>query len=458
MPAGDATRAPYDGDPRRLARWRADAAAPPSHAVWEITLRCDLGCRHCGSRAGHAREQELSLPEALDLVDQMATLGLREVTLIGGEFYLREDWDRIAAAITARGMFCSIVTGARQMTPERVARAVAAGIGKISLSIDGLEATHDAIRGARGSWRSAVEAAGRIAGSGIDLSVNTQMNRLTMPELPGVAQLLASIGARSWMVILTAAMGRAADRGQLMLQPYHLLHLFPLLAEIKRDILDPSGIAFFPANNVGYFGPLAEQLRYGADSGFGWGGCDAGIASLGIESDGRLKGCPSLPSESYSMGNLRQESLASLWAQQARPVATQQDLWGFCAGCPHAAPCRGGCTWTSHVLFGRRGNNPYCHFRALHFAERGLAECLQPAAPAPGLPFDHGEYRLVERPLEEVLDDDPVLDRTLASQLFGIRPGTASLWPEDSLAEAVAAARGEAGATAAAPAGPIPSP
>ena len=33
-----------------------DLQARPIYAVWEITLQCDLACRHCGSRAGHARE------------------------------------------------------------------------------------------------------------------------------------------------------------------------------------------------------------------------------------------------------------------------------------------------------------------------------------------------------------------------------------------------------------------
>ncbi len=36
------------------ARWR------PIYAVWEITLRCDLACRHCGSRAGRERPDELT--------------------------------------------------------------------------------------------------------------------------------------------------------------------------------------------------------------------------------------------------------------------------------------------------------------------------------------------------------------------------------------------------------------
>jgi MoaA/NifB/PqqE/SkfB family radical SAM enzyme len=195
MSASQSSDRHYDGDPERFARWRPTQASPPSIAVWEITLRCDLGCRHCGSRAGRPRADELSTAEALDLVRQLAGLGLQEVTLIGGEFYMRDDWDRIAAEIDRCGMLCSIVTGARQMTEERIKRALAAGVGKISISIDGLERTHDAIRGSAGSWKAAVSAARRISASGIDLSVNTQMNRLTMPELPAVADLLVEIGA-----------------------------------------------------------------------------------------------------------------------------------------------------------------------------------------------------------------------------------------------------------------------
>jgi radical SAM protein with 4Fe4S-binding SPASM domain len=436
MAAGDLRKRGYHGDPTALARWRPHEDAPPSIAVWEITLRCDLGCRHCGSRAGHARSDELTTAEALDLVHQLADLGLKEVTLIGGEFYLREDWDLIAGEVHRCGMLCSVVTGARQMNDERVRRAVAAGVGKISLSIDGLEQTHDAIRGSVGSWKAAVSAGRRISASGIDLSVNTQMNRLTMPELPGVADLLIEIGARSWMVILTAAMGRAADRPQLMLQPYHLLYLFPLLATIKREKLDPNGIAFFPGNNVGYFGPLAETLRYGADQGYVWGGCQAGVASLGIEADGSLKGCPSLPSSDYIRGNIRNRSLREI-SSELREEKTQApaELWGFCKTCRYAARCRGGCTWTSHVLFGRAGNNPFCHSRVLALAEAGRVERLEPAGAAPGKPFDYGHYRIVEAPLDPGLELDPVIGLTLASQTFGLRPDASSLWSKQELAD-----------------------
>src|SRR6187401_3559971 len=91
----------------------------PLYAVWEITLRCDLACRHCGSRAGRARPDELTTEEALDLVDQMAELGVREVTVIGGEAYLRDDWTDIVRAVRKHGMTCTMTTGGRGLGVER---------------------------------------------------------------------------------------------------------------------------------------------------------------------------------------------------------------------------------------------------------------------------------------------------------------------------------------------------
>ena len=109
----------------------------PIHAIWETTLKCDLACRHCGSRAGRERPDELTTAESLDLVAQMAALGVLEVSLIGGEAYLRADWLEIVAAIRAAGMQCTMVTGGRGLTAERARAAAAAGLQSVSVSIDG---------------------------------------------------------------------------------------------------------------------------------------------------------------------------------------------------------------------------------------------------------------------------------------------------------------------------------
>lgn len=112
------------GPPAVRGRPLEDHARPvdavrPRYAVWEITLQCDLACRHCGSRAGRARPDELDTAEALDLAGQIADLGVEDVTLIGGEAYLRKDWLEIAAALIERGVDTSVTTGGRGIDPAR---------------------------------------------------------------------------------------------------------------------------------------------------------------------------------------------------------------------------------------------------------------------------------------------------------------------------------------------------
>ncbi len=382
----------------------ADAAAPhPIYCVWELTLRCDLGCRHCGSRAGRARPGELDTAACLDVVDQLAEAGVRDVVLIGGEAYLREDWDEIARAIVQRGMRCAMTTGARQLTAERVARAEAAGLSTISVSLDGLEQTHDALRGVDGSFRAAIAAARRIAASRVRLAVNTQLNRRSLPELAALADVVVALGARAWQVQLTVAMGRAADDPELLLQPYELLTLFPVLSRLQREVLRPNRVQLFPANNIGYFGPYEAELRPGGAQGVHWTGCPAGLWALGIEADGTLKGCPSLPTAAYAGGDLRRQRLSELLAApgalQALQGRTPDDLWGFCRTCYYAETCLGGCSWTAHSLLGRPGNNPYCVHRALRLAEAGRRERVVRVEAAPGRPFDHGRFELVVEPV-----------------------------------------------------------
>lgn len=379
----------------------------PVHVVWEITLACDLKCQHCGSRAGRRRPDELTTHECLDLVAQLARLGTREVTLIGGEAYLRRDWVEIVRAVRDHGMDCTMQTGGLHLTEERVREAAAAGLQGIGVSIDGLEETHDRLRGVRGSFAAALKALGHVRDYGIVPSVNTQITAQVLPELRALFDLFVEAGAKNWQIQLTVAMGRAADNPELLLQPYQLLELMPLLAELFQEGVE-RGMLMQPGNNVGYFGPYEALWRGGGDDAVFWPGCNAGENTLGVEADGTIKGCPSLPTVGYAGGNVRDLTLADIWHNTPELnfnlTRRGEELWGFCRGCYYADVCRGGCTWLSHSLFGRPGNNPYCHHRALELEARGLRERVVSAAPAPGRSFDHGTFDL----LLETLDGRPV--------------------------------------------------
>jgi len=64
----------------------------------------------------------------------------------------------------------------------------------------------------------------------------------------------------------------------------------------------------------------------------------------------------------------------------------------------YAHECRGGCHWTSHVLLGERGDNPFCHHRALELLREGVRERVRCVEAAPGLPFDHARYEVYREP------------------------------------------------------------
>jgi radical SAM protein with 4Fe4S-binding SPASM domain len=376
----------------------ADRRAKPINAVWELTLRCDLACKHCSSRAGRARPDELTTPEALDAVRQMAELGVLEVTLIGGEAYLHEGWTDVVRAIRAHGMECTMVTGGRGMTPERARAAKEAGVMSVSVSIDGLAPTHDALRGLAGSHESALRAMGNLAREGVQVSANTQIGRRNRRELAGVFDCIAQAGAHSWQLQITVAAGRVADDPTLLLEPYHLLEVMPAIARIKPRA-DAADLRIWPGNNLGYYGPYESLLRGQLPLGRK-GSCGAGRFILGIEANGAVKGCPSLPSASYVGGNLRDQGLRDIW-ERAEPLRFTRDpriaeLWGYCRTCYYADDCLGGCSWTAHSLFGKRGNNPFCHHRALDLLRKGTRERVVRVEAAGGAPFDHGRFEVFE--------------------------------------------------------------
>jgi radical SAM protein with 4Fe4S-binding SPASM domain len=374
----------------------------PAYVVWELTLRCDHACRHCGSRALKPRADELTTTEALAVVEQLSAMGTREVVLIGGEAYLHEGFLTIVAALKAAGITPVMTSGGMGITRKRAEAMAAAGLQRVSISVDGLAEVHGQIRRRPDSFAQTTRAIQAIQDAGMIASANTHFNRLNLQDLEGLYEHLLDLGINSWQVQITAALGRAADHPEMLFQPWDLLDFLPRLSALKRRGFK-EGLLIMPGNNLGYFGPEEAHLRSPLSSEASkdlpaehFQGCQAGKFVMGIESQGAVKGCPSLQS-TYVGGNLRQQSLAEIWEHSDALAFRREpiELWGFCASCPFGSVCQGGCNFTAHALFGKPGNNPYCHFRARSLQKQGLRERLVPQAEAPGQPFDHRLFELV---------------------------------------------------------------
>lgn len=386
----------------------------PVHVVWEITLACDLKCLHCGSRAGHRRPEELNTQECLDVINSLARLGTREVTLIGGEAYLRKDWTQLIATIRSHGMYCAIQTGGRNLNEKRLQQAIDAGLNGLGVSLDGLAPLHDKVRNVPGSFDKAVDTLRRAKAAGLTISANTQIGAETMADLPALQDILIELGVTHWQIQLTVAMGNAVDNDELLLQPYQLTEVMPLLAQLYQKGLDHN-LLMNIGNNIGYYGPYEHMWRGFGDERIHWTGCAAGRAVMALEADGTVKGCPSLATVGFSGGNVRDLSIEDIWkyseAIHFGRLRSVEDMWGYCRTCYYADVCRGGCTWTSHSLLGRPGNNPYCHYRVLDLQKKGLRERIVKIENALPNSFAIGRFDLIT----ERIDDHTPVNHTATS-------------------------------------------
>jgi len=296
-------------------------------------------------------------------------------------------------------MLCTMQTGGYRIPRHTLEAAQAAGLKGLGVSIDGPQEMHDRLRGVSGSYQQAIDLLDWCKDNGLSSSVNTQITLPVIGELWNLAEIFVNHGVKYWQVQLTVPMGNAADNDQLILQPFDLLQLMPILADLckwgrEKDLVLLAG------NNIGYFGPF-EVLFRGPDRSSGYySGCSAGKNSLGIEADGTVKTCPSLPRARYGGGNVREISLEEIWTvsdamNAARGYGAHQ-LWGYCATCYYASVCKGGCSWMSDALFGKTGNNPYCHYRALELAKRHRRERVVKVQDAENIPFGTGRFTLIE--------------------------------------------------------------
>ena len=116
------------------------------------------------------------------------------------------------------------------------------------------------------------------------------------------------------------------------------------------------GISLVPGDSYGYFTALDTRVPP-------WQGCPAGLLSCGITSNGKVKGCLSLPDE-FVEGDLRERDLWAIWFDPNSFVYTRgyckEQLGSNCHDCVLAEQCRGGCTAMSYGASGRVHNNPYC--------------------------------------------------------------------------------------------------
>ncbi|MBW2262278.1 MAG: radical SAM protein [Deltaproteobacteria bacterium] len=326
----------------------------------ETTLACPCRCETCGSSAGRPRPSELTTDEWRSVIGDLAALGCQRVTLMGGEPLARDDWPDLAHRSVSEGMDTDLITSGIGVDVETAALASDIGLVSVTVSVDGTREVHDSQRKVPGCFDQALEAIRLFDMAGLRVGVTSQVNRETLPTLEALAPLLQGAGAMGWQVQLTLPVGRAQDRSDLVLDP----GLMPEVHAVLRRLVERPGLRPFITDNIGYLTKDDPVLRTPPGAPIRvWLGCFAGLRTIGITSDGGVKGCLALP-DSCIDGSVRKEPLARIWSDPDRFAYTRSYdpscLSGACADCVYAKVCRGGCTATAMTVHGRQGVSTHC--------------------------------------------------------------------------------------------------
>lgn len=346
----------------------------PQKCIWEITRQCNLRCVHCENRSGLRSARELSDDRLFEIAAELVELGCAEVALTGGEPLLRPVWQPLARQLTNAGLKVSLITNGLLLDRAMLKRCLEARIGALGISIDGLQATHDSIRlwpndAVPSRFDRALDAL-RLSAESLPTIAITQINQRNLDELPALGRLLRASGITRWQVQLAIPLGRLLD----LREPFVLLpkQLPALAAFLESAITAPDMPMIDVSDTIGYCtGEDAlfrgKRLPDGSFTRGIWLGCSAGLRSVAITFEGKVRGCSALPPE-FDAGDLRLQSLTEIWRDRSRfdfaLDFSPERLTGPCEACDLGALCRGGCPTMSYYTSGTLGSNAYC-LRAL---------------------------------------------------------------------------------------------
>ena len=185
----------------------------PRLIFWEVTKGCNLRCVHCRASATElSSPNDLSTQTALGIIDQIAESSNPILVLSGGEPLYRSDIFQLAGYATEKGLRVALATNGTLVTKEVARMIVDAGVKRVSISLDGADATtHDTFRGIPGAFDAAVQGLRNLKRLGMSVQINMTIARHNAHQLPEVLQLAKSLGADALHTFLLVPVGCGVD-------------------------------------------------------------------------------------------------------------------------------------------------------------------------------------------------------------------------------------------------------
>ena len=331
----------------------------PLSVLWEITRKCNLGCKHCLIDAGVQDKDEMSLNEVKRTIEHLAELKVFKITFGGGEPLARKDFMDILDYATGFDLGIKLSTNGMLVNDQLIDRLGDTNVCSVQVSVDGLESTHNAFRGSERSFKKATSALKSFSDAGYWTMMSTAVTRYNIDELEELLDLAIDCGVSAFKASPFIPVGKGKENiEELAISQQEIRALAGIMLEKKQEyegVLDLQIDGLFPW----LLGPCDGTHGYATPV-----GCSAGVSEVVFTPTGDVLACPFL--QDFVAGNLRDRSLKDIWEDSeifnVFRNLTGDRLEGECNGCGYVPDhCQGGCraaafAWTGNLF----AHDPHC--------------------------------------------------------------------------------------------------
>jgi radical SAM family uncharacterized protein len=222
-------------------------AKVPFFCGHKLTYNCNLRCKMCPFWRRSSPDPSLTQEKAI--LKQIYCSGAVGVAFEGGEPLLRKDLGDILAFSRSLPLHTSLITNGT-LLESRIDEIAPYINGVVYVSLDGLEKTHDAIRGVDGSFRKAVRGIG-AAREKVSVTINTTVMSENVDEIESMVELAKELGTKISVAVAHEycnANGSSPAAGQIPKIAHRLM-------EMKRE-------GFPIVNSMGYFKVMAKEKKW----------------------------------------------------------------------------------------------------------------------------------------------------------------------------------------------------
>ncbi len=337
-------------------------------AIWNLTNRCNLYCKHCYSSANQDTSGELSLREIKEVALQLVAENVRFVILSGGEPLLREDiWD-IAAVLRDLGMKTYLSTNGLLIDGGNVER-IRRSFDYVGVSIDGTPEVHDRFRGRKHAFEASLNAVNLCTREGIRVGLRFTLALQTIESLPFIFDLAEELGVSKVYISHLVYAGRGSrlrdverrayrEAVEFIVEKAFSYHERGIPIDVVTGNNEADAVILYEKFRERYpkrAGNLLNILRV-------WGGNQAGVRLVNIDHRGNVKPDPFFL---HSLGNLREKSFREIWRGNGlltRLRERPRRIKGRCSRCPYLEFCNGNSRARAYVATGDYfGEDPACY-------------------------------------------------------------------------------------------------